>query len=93
MKIPKWITHESEVLVDVTATDVAQMLRGDPQSVETALEGLNNIACFLKGMPDSVIELMSAPQKKVIADFLAGQAKRFVASKPEEQEAVLDVMP
>ena len=83
MKILKLVTVEQEVTVHVTAADIAQALIEDGDESENALEAINNIACFLNGLPDSRIKGMNNAQRELIGVFLREQAVRFLATSED----------
>jgi len=77
MKIPKVISFEQEVEVDVCAEDIAAALMGATDSPRACLLGINNCAAFLKSVPDDVIAGFNVAQRQVISDFYQTVAQRF----------------
>lgn len=88
MKIPKYVTLEQEIEVDVSAEDIAAAIVEDPNRVHTCMVGINNFASFAKSIPDPVISEMSGGARKTIGDFLRGLSERFSPTgKSEKSDA------
>jgi hypothetical protein len=78
MRVKKWVEVEAEVEVNISGEDVARMLGIElPDRVKTVMMGMNNIACFMKAIPDAVIAEMSAENRAIIKKFLSEQVVRY----------------
>jgi hypothetical protein len=81
MKIPKMVTVEQEIEVEVTTEDIACCIAEETDSQRSVLLGINNCAKFLKAVPDGMIAGLNDKQREVIATFLREQAGRFVQNR------------
>jgi len=82
MRIYKQIEFSQEVAINLTAEDILSIFLGETgeteeEKVRMMLSGLNDIACFLKGIPSLIIDRLNNSQKKVISQFLREQSLRF----------------
>ena len=85
MKIPKLVTVETEIEVDVCAEDIAAILAEEPITSRQALACINNAASVIKGLTPEMIQQMGEPARKVISGFFKEQAERFhSANVPHE---------
>lgn len=81
MKITKLVSvPDVEIELEISGEDAVGAIFGDqdgwtPQQLLMRI--LNNLAAFLKNLPDSVIAELNDVQRKMIADFLAQQSLRF----------------
>ena len=64
MKIKKWVKFEDEIDIELTPEEISFCFaeNGDPE--RDALYNLNQIASFLKGIPDSIIDEFLDGQKE-----------------------------
>jgi len=85
MKIPKLVTVETEIEVDVCAEDIAAILAEEPATSRQALIAINNAAAVIKGLSPEMIEQMGAPARKTIADFFTDQAARFYSVSGKDE--------
>jgi len=79
MIVTKWVdvSKEVEVEIEVSLDDITRAIRQDTEREEMVLIGINNTAGFFRAIPDDVIAGLKDKTKKVIADFLEEQMKRF----------------
>lgn len=77
MKIPKMVSIDTEVMVNVSADDIRVILNEPTDSVNAFLVALNDCATVIKGCPDEVMQKLNEPQRKVISGFFTEQARRF----------------
>jgi hypothetical protein len=79
MRITKWVEVETEVNIDLSREDLECIISSkeaaDP--LPWIRQHLNDIAQFLKAIPDSKIAEMTAQQRVAINEFLVNQSKRF----------------
>jgi len=78
MKIKKDITVDTEVEFHIGVEDIALILE-ESNDVNFVLKELNDIAQFVKGVPDSIIEQFSPEQRKAVCNFFKEKSKRFEA--------------
>lgn len=85
MKIYKWVDIGQEVEIEIGFNDVrvalaesfAQVTKGSPGETGMLL-AFNQIAMFMKAVTVKQIGMLNVQQRKIIGDFLAEQAKRFI---------------
>ena len=77
MRISKWVQFDQDVEIDLSAEDIQTIFDNDESSLAYVLYGLNNVACFLKGVSDQKIGEMSEAQRKEVVNFLSTQAERY----------------
>lgn len=82
MKIPKFVTVETEIEVDISAEDIAAVLAEEPINSRQALICINNAAAVIKGLTPQIIDDMGLSARKVIAQFFTEQATRFNPENP-----------
>jgi len=71
-----------EVEIDITAGDIQAILARADEGEDIVKKQLNQIACFLRGIPDVTIEAMPKNLRKGIAMFLRSEAERFAERVP-----------
>lgn len=84
LQVTKWVEVETEVIVHVSASDIASALTGEADSVRAALTCLNSVACFMRALPDEIVTQMTGEQRALVYDFLHKQSQRFGAPPAEE---------
>lgn len=84
IRLTKFVDVEAEVTVDVSATDIAEALRADADSVRAAMHCLNSVACVMNGITDEIIAQMSEQNRTMVLEFLRTQSGRFAAPEPSE---------
>lgn len=81
MKITKHLEISKEFDIHLSSEDISIIFRDDTEDpvyrMRAAMLNLNDIATFLKGLPDEIINAMTPEQKAVISNFLKEQAERF----------------
>lgn len=77
MKIVKYVTLDAEVEVHVSIDDVTAAIAEEADAVPGVMRGLNNVALFLKAIPDQMVAEMNDSQKALVKSFLTEQAARF----------------
>jgi hypothetical protein len=77
MKIPKFVSVETEIEVDICAAIIASILAEEPVGSRQGVVCINNFAAVLKGFSPEMIDQIGLPARKVIADFFREQAIRF----------------
>lgn len=82
MKVTKWVEVETEVTINVSASDIASALAGEADTVGGAMMCLNSVACFMNGLTDEVIAQMKDGPRAFVYDFLQRQAQRFAPPAP-----------
>ena len=79
MRVEKSIDVVADVMVDIDLDDITAAIwetEGAMQK-EAILHTLNNMAKFLKALPDEIIAELNAPQRQMVKQFFETQAKRF----------------
>ncbi len=77
MRIKKWINIEQEVDIDLTSEDICGIYTLDPESVDSILRAVNDVVCFLRGIPSGKIAEMSDSTRTLISEFFLEQSKRY----------------
>jgi hypothetical protein len=77
VKVKKWIEAQAEVEVHVSAEDIIAMFAESPTEKKQLLAGLNSVATFLRGIPESIIAELNRHQRLVITQFFAEQLRRY----------------
>jgi hypothetical protein len=77
MKIPKSITVETEVEVDISTEDILTHLQAEPLTETQLLTAVNNVARFLNLVPDALIANLKPGAKETISNFFLKQSQRF----------------
>lgn len=77
MKMTVPVEFSGEAEVTISAEDIAAELGGSTDTLPDILRGLNNIAQFLRAIPDARIAAMTDVQRSVITQFLTKEAVRY----------------
>lgn len=77
MKIPQFVTVETEVQVSISWEDIAAIFAEQPVSDKQFLIWINDVAGVLKAVPASMIDELNAAQRLVISNFFRDQMVRF----------------
>lgn len=77
MKITQWVEWAGDVEIDVSMEDITNALSGATDKPFAVSMGMNNAACFMRAIPDSIIAEMKEPHRKTIREFLLKQSERF----------------
>ena len=81
MKITKHLEISQEFDIHLCSEDISIIFRDDTEDpvyrMRAAMLNLNDIAIFLKGLPDEIINAMTPGQKELISNFLQTQAERY----------------
>jgi hypothetical protein len=77
MKIPKSITVETEVEVDIGTEDILNHLLAEPLTETELLTAINNTARFLNLVPDALVANLKPGAKETISNFFLKQSQRF----------------
>jgi ActR/RegA family two-component response regulator len=79
VKIKKYINVDAEVDVDIALEDIVAQITAEPDCLPQVLTGFNNVAQFIKAVPDKMIADMTPLQRVLICGFLEEQGKRIAA--------------
>ena len=77
MKVTKLVSFDQEVDIELSVEEITQAIYEEPDCTKGIFYGLNNVAVFLKAIPDEEISKLSIGQRKCIKDFLTCQVDRF----------------
>lgn len=75
--VRKYVEFADEIDIEVSAEDITIALCGETDKPFAVSMGMNNLACFMRAIPDSIIAEMKEPHRKTIREFLLNQAERF----------------
>lgn len=84
MKIPKIVSIDTEVEVDVTFDDIVSCLVHEVESPAQILQGINNCSKFLKAIPEESVKAMTEGQRALVSKFFLEQSERFSNNKQKE---------
>lgn len=80
MKIEKFVEISDNLEIDIDADDIRACLResiNDADTKATVLNTLNNIAQFINGIPDELLNEITDKQKQIVYEFMVNAANRF----------------
>lgn len=77
MRIKKWVKFEDEIDIELSADEIHMLLCESDEPINVILGQMNNIAKFLKGIPEKTIIELTDAQREVIGNFWAEQSLRF----------------
>ena len=79
MRVTTYVDIQKEIEVDIDVGDFISSIRESSDTRAEMLRGLQQVADFLKGVPDDIIAELSDAQKEIVAGFLAEQKARYEA--------------
>jgi hypothetical protein len=81
MKVTKLVSvPDVEIEIEISGEEAVQAILGDEEGWtprQLLMRAVNNLAAFFKKLPDTIIAELHDEQRKLIADFLEEQARRF----------------
>lgn len=77
MKITTLVQRDDEIEVDVSVEDITNALCAATDRPFAVSMGLNNIAQFMRAIPDSIIAEMKDGHRQKVREFLIAQTARF----------------
>lgn len=78
MRVTTVIDVQQEVEVEVDVGEFIASIRESADTRHEVLRGLNQVAEFLKGVPNEIIAQLSDGQKELVASFLREQQTRYM---------------